>query len=79
MRYFVLQTFKESYAVRVFECPTEESRDNEATMCLVDPGTDRLIFFDVPGMYTDSGNHAWMPSKAYLSDLMQKLNESDEN
>jgi hypothetical protein len=76
MRYFVLQTFKKSYAVRVFECETEESRDNEATMCLVDPGVDKIIFLDIPGMFTNSGNHAWTPSKAYLDTLLQKLNET---
>ncbi len=43
---------------------SDEERVNEFDLCLIDPGTEYIIFLD-PTSQPNGAPHAWKPSKEY--------------
>lgn len=57
---------------------SDAARVNEFDMCLIDPGTEHIVFID-PGSVTHPQKpYAWKPSWAYRQERLDYINNIQE-
>jgi len=57
---------------------SDDARLNEFDMCLIDPGTEYIVFLDPGNANTKGKPHAWRPSKEYERERLDRLDNLPE-
>jgi len=57
---------------------TDQERESELTMCLIDPGNEYVVLIDPDGAGEPGKPHAWMPSYQYKKDLLDAVDRLPE-
>lgn len=57
---------------------TDAERENEFDMCLIDPGTEYIIFIDPGTVPNPTQPHAWRPSKEYERERLDRLDQLED-